>query len=51
MIAINIMLDYFNYFFCRVLIPFHSIVKGFIPNPRLQHILLGKKYVMYVLLL
>lgn len=25
---------------------FHSIVKGFTPNPRLQHILLGKKYVI-----
>ena len=49
MIASNITLVYFDYIFCRVLILFHSIVKGFTLNPRLQHILVGKKYAIYVL--
>jgi len=50
-VAMNVMLDYFDYLFGRVLIRFHSIVKGFTPNLQLQHILLGKKYAIYVSLL
>jgi hypothetical protein len=44
----NITLGYINFIIYRVLNHFHSIVKEFTLNLQQQHILPGKKYVIYV---